>query len=1120
MNMLTRSVSIAAASAAILAGEGAMSAPVQALVSSSGKVTLRASGAEVGTLVPGLYESGWRGASFGPTAGLPEDGRPLSGLAKSPSGIELTSDITVREADGGIAVRCVLTPKAPISVNSLHVGLDIPAAELAGRSYTIDGQAAIVPETRGDTHLSNKPTESIALDTAHGGRITLTFPSPTHVLLQDNRQWGPSFVVRVGEQHNPAATIPAAPVEFRFHMAFSQGVALDIDRPVTITAGDDWIPLDYDVEIEPGSVLDFSGMGFHDAPAGKHGRLLSRPNGTFAFADSPDVPRRFYGVNFCFSAHYLEKAEADRLAGRIARMGYNTIRIHHHESMLVRQSPRTSSSVADIPTDTNPDRTEQITKLQTPSSEADRYGQRLSGFLHPPRSGDYVFKVASDDNSELWLSTDETEDRKRRIASVSGWTGTDEFDKYPTQISDPVHLRAGQRYWLCVLHKEGSGGDHVHVAWEGPGIEQQTIAGEALSTPDGRRGAALREVWGGKKAEERKDSTVLIPERLDQLDTFIAAFRKRGIYITTDLYVSRPVYASELHDGADGNVAMDEFKMAVPVDERAFENWKAFSRNLLTHRNPYTGMTYAADPALAWLSMINEGNVGNHLGGLKGRLREQWRAAWNDWLAQRYASHQALADAWERDPKGDPRQGTVPLHTDIRDTSPAGRDLATFCAFIEERMFRRMKAFLRDEIGCAALLTNMNGWTNRVATHAAREDFDYVDDHFYVDHPHFLVNRWQLPSSCSNTSPIRNRAPGGRSNSFVRVVGKPFTISEYNYSGPGRFRGVGGILTGCLGALQGWDVIWRFAYSHSKGNLFKPSTAGYFDIVADPLNQVADRAAVCLYLRGDLREAPHMVALAFDPRDLRAGSVANRGVNPEWSELAWVTKVGTALTGQMEGVSPDVVYPVGPGAARALGREDAGGKAYEASVGRHIVEQMQSKGWLREVDPATWRKVLRSETGELTIDAPRDVFLLDTPRTAGGYAPEGETIRTTSVTVDMDRTYGTVWVSSMDAQPITDSRRLILCHLTDLQNTGARFGEKARKTLFAWGSLPHLVHDGQATVRIRTRHADSATVYALSTSGRRLHTVPAQAEGEELIIRPAVRGPDGKARLLYEIAAE
>ena len=71
--------------------------------------------------------------------------------------------------------------------------------------------------------------------------------------------------------------------------------------PTVITAGPEWIPLRPELEIEPGSALDFSGMGFVDAPAGKHGPVIARADGQFAFTDSPDTPRRLWS-EFCFGA--------------------------------------------------------------------------------------------------------------------------------------------------------------------------------------------------------------------------------------------------------------------------------------------------------------------------------------------------------------------------------------------------------------------------------------------------------------------------------------------------------------------------------------------------------------------------------------------------------------------------------------------------------------------------------------------------------------------------------------------------------------------------------------------------------------------------------------------------
>ena len=95
-----------------------------------------------------------------------------------------------------------------------------------------------------------------------------------------------------------------------------------------------------------------------------------------------------------------------------------------------------------------------------------------------------------------------------------------------------------------------------------------------------------------------------------------------------------------------------------------------------------------------------------------------------------------------------------------------------------------------------------------------------------------------------------------------------------------------------MGALQNWDGIWRFAYSHSNQNLFRPSSMGYFDLVTDPLNQAADRAAVMLYLRGDLKPNPGKVAIALTKQDMEnpPTKVPTMGDGPSW--ITWITGLG------------------------------------------------------------------------------------------------------------------------------------------------------------------------------------------------------------------------------------
>jgi xyloglucan-specific exo-beta-1,4-glucanase len=129
----------------------------------------------------------------------------------------------------------------------------------------------------------------------------------------------------------------------------------------------------------------------------------------------------------------------------------------------------------------NPTGSGQLTSFEAPTNWADNYGTRIRGYIHPTASGSYTFWIAGDDNTELYLSTSDNPASATRIAYVNGWTNSREWNKYSTQQSAAINLVAGQKYYIEVLHKEGSGGDNIAVAWQGPGITQQVIAGNYLS---------------------------------------------------------------------------------------------------------------------------------------------------------------------------------------------------------------------------------------------------------------------------------------------------------------------------------------------------------------------------------------------------------------------------------------------------------------------------------------------------------------------------------------------------------------------------------------------------------------------------------------------------------------
>ena len=568
---------------------------------------------------------------------------------------------------------------------------------------------------------------------------------------------------------------------------------------------------------------------------------------------------------------------------------------------------------------------------------------------------------------------------------------------------------------------------------------------------------------------------------------------------------------------------MNAFKTLAVIHDQAHENWKTFSRNLLTHVNPYTGRAYKDDPGLAWLSLINEGNLGNFVN--LAREIPDFRKSWNAWLAQRYPDRAALAQEWGQllHDDEDPEQGTVRLEGNIYGQEVRGRDLVCFLADVDRDFFRRSEIPPRGTRS-TPLLTNMNAWTNPVVTQQVRCEMDYVDDHFYVDHPEFVEQSWRLPSRCPNTSPIAGGAGGGRHITFTRLFDRPFTLTEYNYSGPGRYRGVGGILTGAMGALQDWGAIWRFAYGHGREELFQPERMDYFNMVSDPLSQAAERASICLFLRGDMQRAPHSATIAMTPEDWHHAPPRIPNLAPSWHWAAWITRVGTSvITDPSKPLPQDLVLPLGwktPGASYAAKYVADTGDPYSLSQEK-VFELLRQRKLIDTDNPtAPQQNVYQSETREVTIDAPRDTLTLDTPRTAGGFAPDGQAIHTRhGLTASIVNVPATVWVSAMDSEPIARSHRLLVTHLTDLQNTEIRYAERARQTLLDWGRLPHLVRAGKAEIRLHVTEPQAYRVWAVSTGGRRVIQVPAHAEDSELVFTADVQcAPDHGAILCYEVA--
>jgi hypothetical protein len=107
----------------------------------------------------------------------------------------------------------------------------------------------------------------------------------------------------------------------------------------------------------------------------------------------------------------------------------------------------------------------------------DNYGAQLSGVFTAPATGEYQFWVCSDDQSMLYLSTDEKPANKQPIAAEQGWSDPrlwttassgDATLKDSAQYFGPITLQKGKGYYIEAVFKEGGGGDNLAVAVKAP----------------------------------------------------------------------------------------------------------------------------------------------------------------------------------------------------------------------------------------------------------------------------------------------------------------------------------------------------------------------------------------------------------------------------------------------------------------------------------------------------------------------------------------------------------------------------------------------------------------------------------------------------------------------------
>jgi hypothetical protein len=571
------------------------------------------------------------------------------------------------------------------------------------------------------------------------------------------------------------------------------------------------------------------------------------------------------------------------------------------------------------------------------------------------------------------------------------------------------------------------------------------------------------------------------PDQLDNLDYFVAQLKKNGIYVNFNLKTSRTVQPQEgfpLSDKRPGSDrGLDIFHPDVAVLHREH------IRELLTHRNPYTGHRYAEEPSLVQVELNNEdglfytwnrGELDKTPDDLVAPLEQQWTA----WLARKYGTTAALRAAW-----GDssaPARGLVGLPegesleigvrrliwTEAGQRTPICQsDYVDFIWDTEQAFFTGMYQFIKEELGAKNLVA---GTQITLSPPSIQAQLDYVDAHMYWAHPQTTTpsssNQWSS-FYVENRSLVNHDGGGPLSMAArLRVEGKPFTLSEYNHPAPNSYGSEAFVLACAYGAFQDWDGITVFDWSLSR-DYWPMRITNYFNIKGHTVKQATLPAATAMLLRGDVQPGVDVVQIPLTDATQKS-LMAERKTNMGTNYNAWSRGVPTTLplryrmTRTLDAITPGVTA-----------------KIPSSSGLRHVTD----------TEELMWDRT-QTDRGVVTIDTSRSKAVV-------GYGA-GRCFDLHEVTIEPGNTrldgWSTITLTLHDGESFAGPFRALLTATGYSENTGMLLTPLTgtRATIHgSWGSSPVRVEGIPADIELTTS-ADRVQVYALRENGERMTEVP------------------------------
>jgi len=636
---------------------------------------------------------------------------------------------------------------------------------------------------------------------------------------------------------------------------------------------------------------------------------------------------------------------------------------------------------------------------------------------------------------------------------------------------------------------------------------------------------SLDSPYGGLIDYSKGNSRNFDEDVLDRLDYLIAQFKKQGIYIYMDLLDYR------MFKDADGVKYGDTFtsnwagsmKGASIFDERMIELQKDYATKLLTHRNPYTGLRYVDDPAIALVETTNENSLFYFLSNAKLSLpyyREQLYQRWNRWLLSKYQTQSRLQKAWTgADGKSElfPEEnlqklaiqfpeaqmsrfsrGAMPDPLQYRMGPLRMRDTLHFLEEIQRSYHEQMQSHLKKNVGVRVPISGTNQVFTVCDTYVNADANDFVCGNQYWNHPSVKAKPF---FKYANISRVRSDIPAirGPMPTLARntAIGKPMIVTEFNYPWPNDYRAEGLLMTTAYTCLQDWDALLLFSYKTDEKKL------GWFRCQSDPTRWGTYPAAAAMFHRNDVKAARNEVHLIHTPESIfRLQPDERSAPYSTFRYLTFLSKVRNAFPkGEYSG-NASVVLATGPSTnakvaegVKTIRFSNPPWKEWQYAEFVKQAQKLNLPGYDK-----IHRKPKRydSDTGELSLDNSEGLFTINTSHTksAIGFLNQQKEISLgEEMTISHCKTpFAAITVTSMDGKPIGQSKRILLTTVAKAEHTAQGFwpapiNPQSWSPYTTWrlpgvGRLPVIAEPVDATISLNIP-SSSVKVYELDETGKR-----------------------------------